>query len=129
MRLTAAALVEGEVVDGAARLRCANTLPSARVDDNLALQGVPLLFAAVVRLMLFFGRSTGVSATSTMTNSILWSEGYNTFLPGSLKARLFVKMSSTRRMTRQTFDSCSTQLVARWKSVRYSRQYSSVSRT
>ena len=44
-------------------------------------------------------------------------------------ARLFVKMSSTLRMAQQAFDSCRPQLVARWKSVRYWRQYSRVSKT
>src|SRR5215212_7836837 len=116
-------------MDGAAPVVSADDLPGAPVDNDLALYGVTLLFAAVVGFLLFFGRSIGVSATSTTTNSISWSEGCNTFLPGSLNARLLVRMSSTRLMTRHTFDSWRPQLVARWKSVRYSRQYSKVNRT
>src|SRR5215213_10251282 len=116
-------------MDGTARVGGANNLPGAPLDNYLTLQGVPLLFATVIGFLLFFGRSTGVSATSTTTNSISWSASWSIFLPGSLNARLFVKMSSTLRMTRQTFDSCRPQLVARWKSVRYSRQYSKVNRT
>ena len=75
VRLDSAPLVEREVMDGAAGVCRADDLPGAPVDDDLALQGVPLLLAAVVGLLLFFGRSTGVSATSTTTNSIWWSAG------------------------------------------------------
>ncbi len=73
VRRKVAALVEGEVMHGAAPVMSANNLSSAPVDNHLALQGVTLLFAAVVGFLLFFGRSTGVSATSTTTNSIWWS--------------------------------------------------------
>ncbi len=68
--LKVAALIEREVRDGAARMGRANDLTSAPVDNHLALQGVALLFATVVGFLLFFGRSTGVSATSTTRNSI-----------------------------------------------------------
>ncbi len=73
VRLDSAPLVEGEVVHGAAPVMGAYQLPGAPVDHHLALQGVPLLLAAVVGFLLFFGRSTGVSATSTTINSISWS--------------------------------------------------------
>src|SRR5438045_8358400 len=109
---------------GAAPVGRADHLSGRAVDDQLALQRVSLLFAAVVRLLLFFGLSTGVSATSTTMNSIWWSAGCNTFLPGNLNARLFVKMSSVRRIVRQTLDSWMPELFASWKKVRYSRQYS-----
>src|SRR5215204_537048 len=129
VRLDPAPLVEREVVSRAAAVRGTEHVPGRAVDDDLALQRVPLLLAAVVRPLLFFGRSTGVSATSTTMNSISWSAGCNTFLPGSLKALLLVKTSSTRRMVRQTLDSWMPQLLARWKKVRYSRQYSRVIKT
>src|SRR5215216_3129428 len=67
--------VKGEVMHRAASMRCADDLAGAPVDNNLTFQRVPLLLAAVVSFLLFFGRSTGVSATSTTTNSISWSAG------------------------------------------------------
>src|SRR5215210_4366772 len=127
MQFKLALLIESKVMHGAAPVMSANNLMSLPVDNHLAFQGVALLFATVIGFLLFFGRSMGVSATSTTTNSISWSEGCNFFLPGKRKARLFVRMSSTLRIMRQTLDSCRPQLFARWKSVRYSRQYSKVS--
>ena len=67
MRLQAAALVESKVMDRAAPVMSANNLPGLTVDNHLALQGVALLFATVISFLLFFGRSIGVSATSTTT--------------------------------------------------------------
>src|SRR5436309_15264263 len=116
-------------MSGAATVCRADDLPGAPVDDDLRLQGVSLLLAAVVGFLLFFGRSTGVSATSTTMNSISWSANCNFFLPGKVKAFDLVKISSTRRMVRQTLDSWMPQLRAMWKKVRYSRQYSRVIRT
>src|SRR5215218_6057366 len=91
-----------------------NDLARATVDDHLAFQGVSLLLATVVGFLLFFGRSIGVSATSTTMNSISWSANCNFFLPGRVKAFDLVKISSTRRMVRQTLDSWMPQLRARW---------------
>src|SRR5947209_14897384 len=97
----------------AATVRGADDLSSAPIDDHLTFQGVSLLLAAVIGFLLFFGRSTGVSATSTTMNSISWSANCNFFLPGKVKALDFVKISSTRRMVRQTLDSWTPQLRAR----------------
>ena len=113
----------------AATMRRADNLSGAPVNDHLAFQGVSLLFASVISFLLFFGRSIGVSATSTMMNSISWSANCNFFLPGKVKAFDFVKISSTRRIVRQTLHSWMPQVRARWKKVRYSRQYSKVIKT
>src|ERR1700759_5087924 len=113
----------------AAAMSRADDLSGAPLNHDLAFQGVPLLLAAVIGFLLFFGRSTGVSATSTTMNSISWSANCNLFLSGKVKAFDLVKISSTRRMMRQTLDSWTPQLRAMWKKVRYSRQYSSVIRT
>jgi len=74
MQLKLARFVKGKIVSRAAPMRRANNLARAPVDNHLAFQGVALLFAAVVAFLLFFGRSIGVSATSTTMNSISWSE-------------------------------------------------------
>ncbi len=75
MHFEAAPLVKRKIVCRAAPVVGADDLPARAVDDDLRLQRVPLLLPAVVRLLLFFGRSTGVSATSTTMNSISWSAG------------------------------------------------------
>src|SRR5215203_1672609 len=129
VQLQSAAFVKSKVMSRAATVRRADDLSGAPIDDHLAFQGVPLLLAAVVGSLLFFGRSTGVSATSTTMNSISWSANCNFFLPGRVKAFDLVKISSTLLMVRQTLDSWMPQLRAMWKKVRYSRQYSRVIKT
>src|SRR5215210_3712817 len=129
VQLQAAAFVKGKIMSRAATMRRADDLSGAPIDDHLAFQGVSLLLATVVGFLLFFGRSIGVSATSTTMSSISWSANCNFFLPGRVNALLLVKISSTRRMVRQTLDSWMPQLRAMWKKVRYSRQYSRVIKT
>jgi len=73
VQLDFALLIEGEVMPGAAPMSRANYLASVPVDAHLAFQGVSLLLATVIGFLLFFGRSMGVPATSTTTNSIWWS--------------------------------------------------------
>jgi hypothetical protein len=104
MRLKLALLIEREIMHQATPVIGANNLSNLPVDNHLAFQGVALLFATLIGFLLFFGRCIGVSATSTTTNSISCSEGCNFFLPGQRKARLFVRMSWTLRIMRQTLD-------------------------
>lgn len=70
VHLDFALLVEPQVMELSAPLRRANNLSSRAVNNHLRLQRVPPPFAAVVAMLLFFGRSIGVSETSTMMNSI-----------------------------------------------------------
>ncbi len=95
------------------------TRPCAPVDNHLAFQGMAFPVAAVIGFLLFFGRSIGVSATSTIMNSISWSSIRSFFLPATVKACEVVKISSTRRIVRHTLDSWRPQLLAIWKKVRY----------
>ncbi len=74
MQVKFALFVKSEIMSRAATLRRADNLPCATIDDHLAFQSVALLFAAVIAFLLFFGRSIGVSATSTTMNSISWSD-------------------------------------------------------
>ncbi len=73
VQLKLALLIKSEIVCWAATMGGADDLSGRAVNHNLRLQGVPLLLAAVIIFLLFFGRSTGVSATSTTMNSISWS--------------------------------------------------------
>jgi hypothetical protein len=68
------------------------------LDEELALEGVALLLARVVGPLLFFGRSTGVSATSTTT---VPSTVRTARLPGRAKRPDPTSAASTRRTMRQ----------------------------
>ena len=74
MQVKFAVFVKSEIVCRATTVCRADDEPCAPVNDDLAFQGVALLFATVVAFLLFFGRSIGVSATSTTMNSISWSD-------------------------------------------------------
>ncbi len=67
---------------------------------DLALEGVPFLLAGVVLFLSFFGRSMGVSATSTRTTSNCASLFWRAFRPGSAKRSSLMSVSSTQRLTR-----------------------------
>ena len=118
-----------QIVRFAVSLRRANNLASRFINDNLRFYRVPLFLARIVSLLFFFGRSIGVSVTSTMTNSKLFSLSRKTFLPGNFKSRQFLSRFSIFSMVRETVASDNCQRLARWNWVGYSRQYSSVSKT
>src|SRR6266498_3962614 len=75
------------------------------VGHHLCFLGVSSLFAAVMPLLAFFGRSIGCSLTSTSTTSKTVSLGCNTFLPGRRNLPERTRTSSTFWMVRQTADS------------------------
>lgn len=83
-----------------------------------------------IAFVCFFGRSIGVSATSTITNSKVFSLSRNNFLPGNFEWQQFLSKFSILTMVRETVasDNCQGRLV-RWNCVEYSRQYSSVNNT
>lgn len=102
---------------------------SRSVDNNLRFYRVPLFLARIVSLLFFFGRSIGVSVTSTITNSKVLSLSRSTFLPGSFKSLQCLSRFSILTIVRETVASDNCQRLARWNCVGYSRQYSSVSST
>ena len=72
------------------------------VGDQLCFLSMSLLFAAVVRFLAFFGRSTGCSLTSTRITSKTVSLGWSVFLPGRRNFFELTRTSSTLRIVRQT---------------------------
>ena len=72
------------------------------VVDQLCFLGMSLLYAAVVRFLAFFGRSTGCSLTSTRITSKTVSLGWSVFLPGRRNVFELIRTSSTLRIVRQT---------------------------
>lgn len=84
-----------------------------------------LFFAAIEATLFFWGRSIGLSVTSTTMTlqlSLWWG---NSFLPGKRNLPELINKVSTFCTSRHTAYSLSLQLVAIWNWVRYSRQYSS----
>ena len=94
--------------------------------DNLRFVCVPLFLAAVVALLLFLGRSTGTSVTSTITTSKAKAGACNAFLPGSVKVPAASNAVSIWRMVRHTVGSETSYATAMCAWLRYSRQYISV---
>ncbi len=74
-----AAFEKLKVVSTASGKGGSQDLLGIQVDHELRFLGMPLLFAAVILALLFFGRSMGCSVTSTKTNSIASSLDCNTF--------------------------------------------------
>jgi hypothetical protein len=72
------------------------------VGNQLRFLSVSLLFAAVVRFLAFFGRSTGCSLTSTSTTAKIVSLGWSAFLPGKRNCFERMRASSTLWIVRQT---------------------------
>lgn len=62
-------LKQSEVVDSSLAKGSTNDLPSRLIDDHLRFQGVLLFLATVVSSLFFFGRSMGLSVTSTVSTS------------------------------------------------------------
>src|SRR6266498_4844301 len=75
------------------------------VGHQLRFLGMAPLFAAVMPILAFFGRSIGCSLASTSTTSKTVSLGCNTFLPGRRNLPERTRTSSTFWMVRQTADS------------------------
>jgi len=65
------------------------------VGNQLRLLGVAPLFAAVVPILAFFGRSIGCSLASTNTTSKTVSLGWSAFLPGKRNFPERTSVSST----------------------------------
>jgi hypothetical protein len=103
------ALEEREIVLAPLAYRQVEDALAVDLDEDLALESVPLLLAAVVGPLLFLGRSTAVSATSTTTAS---AAARSARLPGKAKRPDRTSASSTRRTMRQAVASCTPQLCA-----------------
>lgn len=119
----------GKIVRFADCLPGANNLARLLFNDNLRFYRVPLFLATVVSALFFFGRSIGVSVTSTTINSKVFSLARKTFLPGSWRSVQFFKRFSILRIVRETVASDTCHRLAIWNCVGYSRQYSSMSNT
>ncbi len=81
-------------------LGCANNSARRLVNDHLRFYRVPFFLARIVSLLFFFGRSIGVSVTSTITNSKLFSLSRKAFLPGNFKSLQFLSRFSILTMVR-----------------------------
>ena len=124
------ALFEHRKIVRSARSVCrANNSASRFINDNLRFYRMSLFLARIVSLLFFFGRSIGVSVTSTMIYSKLFSLSRNTFLPGNFKSLQFLSRFSILTIVRETVASDNCQRLAIWNWVGYSRQYSSVNKT
>ena len=100
-------------MDSAFAVRGADDCPGALVDHQLRLQGVMPFLAGKHALLVFFGRSTGLSVTSTTTTSRTQSDCTNAFFPGSLNRPERIKVCSTCRMIRNAVDSL--DLLREWQ--------------
>lgn len=70
------------------------------VDNHLRFQSVPFLFSTIEALLFFFGRSIGLSVTSTTTTLISDSDPCSCFFPGRLKALDWLSAFSMLRTIR-----------------------------
>ena len=77
-------------------------LSTLLVSNYLRFLGVALLFAAVMSLLAFFGRSMGCSLTSTSSTSNTVSLAWSSFLPGNRNLPERTRVFSTFRIVRQT---------------------------
>ena len=118
-----------EIVRFAACLPRADDAPRLLVNDDLRLYRMSLFLPRIISSLFFFGRSITVSVASTTMISNRFSFPCKTFLPGNLKSGQRLKISSILRMIRQTVGSLKCHELAMWNCVRYSRQYSNVSKT
>lgn len=91
-----------KVVLAALSKSCSENHLGLLVHNQLRFLGMPLLFSAVVPMLLFLGRSMGCSVASINTTSINVSLGWNAFLPGSRNSPDFISTSSTFRIVRHT---------------------------
>lgn len=101
-QLNLALFVKFEIVNRAGRMCRCHNLFRLYISDDLRVESMPLFLAGVVSLLFFFGRSIGVSPTSTTTTSKAKSFSLRTFLPGSRNSGQSFKISSTRWVIRQT---------------------------
>jgi hypothetical protein len=121
-------LIQRKIVSCAFGKSGVNNTARFLANSYLSFDRMPLFLARIVAFLFFFdGRSIGDSATSTTTISTSGDQSAIRF-PGRANSPESVKISSTRVIIRDTDDSLMPQLVPIWNIVRYSRQYSSVSK-
>ncbi len=85
-------------------------------DNHLRFARVPLLFAAVVTPLFFWGLSTGVSVASTTITCHSNSGSPNAFLPGKAKRPEPNRAASILRIVRCTVGSETSEVKARGQS-------------
>ena len=91
-----------KVVLASMRKGCGNDLSGLLVCNYLCFLSVTLLFAAIVLLLAFFGRSIACSLVSTSTTSKTVLLGASVFLPGKTNFPEQTNASSTFRIVRHT---------------------------
>lgn len=91
-------LEQVEVVPLSVRKARAENLLCLLVRYDLALEGVAFLLAGVIPPLPFFGRSMGVSATSTRTTSYSMPLLWRALRPGRANRSSRTSVSSTQRM-------------------------------
>ena len=123
-RANAGSLVQLEIMRFSMGERSANDDAGYLVYDDLRLSRVTFFLAGVVAPLSFFGRSMGLSVTSTSTVSYFVSGRKSAFFPGSAKEPLFISTFSTHFTVRCTLLSSSPKLAPMCANDRYSRQYS-----
>jgi hypothetical protein len=114
VRTQLAALEEPEsVLSPLAAGHCQDRAGSV-VDGPLAFQRVALLLARVAGALLFFGRSTGLSVTSTAMTCHGGSTPPIFRRPGNANAPLLTSVFSTRWIVRRTVFSATCHSAAKW---------------
>ena len=91
-------LEESEVVAAAFLIGGTDDLAGTLVYDQLGFLGVPLFLAGVKALLLFLGRSQGLSVASTITTSNCRSFCKSALRPGSENVLLLISVSSIQRI-------------------------------
>jgi hypothetical protein len=99
----AALLKQFVIVVAAFAEKCCRDLLAFFFNDELRFQTVPLFLAAVKGALFFFGRSISLSVTSTIVY-LIESPSSSRFLPGKENLPDLIKISSTRRTIRDTFE-------------------------
>ena len=127
-----AAFEQREVVGVTGTKSRGHNAPTLLLDHNLSFQGVPFLLAAEKVLAFFWallpcGCLMTHSVASITTTCQTISLGRKAFLPGKVNRPERIKAFSTRRTVREAGASLKPYALAIWNSVRYSRQYISVS--
>ena len=90
-----AGLVKSEIVNTASGLLNEENQERIQIDDHLGLYSMTLFLAGIVLLLIFLGRSIGLSVTSTAIVLGFCPSVMSAFLPGKRNAPLRMRVFST----------------------------------
>src|SRR3954452_19641347 len=88
--------------------------PGSFGHHQLDFQCVPLFLARIVLLLLFLGRSIGISVASMIKTLTSWRLPVNCCFPGSCSSFIFISTPSIRLMVLHTADSLIPYVAAIW---------------